>query len=148
MNNTRKNSSAIRIIAIILVFAIIVPIGASATEVQPRASDYLSNYTAYVYRPGLGRAQVYFHVTGTDYMDELGVLSISLYESSDGGTTWTWKKTFTHDSTSGMLSYNDDYHSGHVTYWGSSSKIYKANVCVWGGKDGDGDTRYFWAYEV
>ena len=142
-----KRSFIVRIVAFVLVFIMIVPIGANATEVQPRASYYLDSYGAYVYRPGLGRAQVYFHVAGTDYMDELGALKIYLYESSDGGATWTWKKTFTHDSTSGMLSYNDDYHSGHVTYWGSSSMIYKAYVCVWGGKNGEGDTRYFWAYE-
>ena len=148
MKKACKYSRAIRIVAIILIFSMVAPIGASAVEIQPRASDYLISYNAYVYRPGLGRAQVYFNVSGTGYMDELGVLQIQIYESADGGTTWTWKKTFTHDSTSGMLSYNDDYHSGHVTYWGSSSKIYKAYICVWGGKDGDGDTRYFWAYEV
>lgn len=147
MKNTNNYSRIIRVIAIILILSMVFPIIASAVELQPRASDYLSSYGAYVYRPGLGRAQVYFHVQGTGYMDELGVLSISLYESTDGGSTWTWKKTFTHDSTSGMLSYNDDYHSGHVTYWGNSSRIYKAYICVWGGKNGDGDTRYFWAYE-
>ena len=76
-------------------------------------------------------------------MDELGALSISIYESTDG-TNWTWKKTFTHDSTSGMLSYNDDYHSGYVSYNGVAGRYYKAYVCIWGGKDGDGDTRYFY----
>ena len=60
------------------------------------------------------------------------------------GVTWTWKKTFTHDSTAGMLSYNDDFHTGHVTYNGVVGRYYKAYVCIWGGKDGQGDTRYFW----
>ena len=111
--------------------------------VQPRASDYLSSYNAYVYLPGTGEVRVYFNVEGTNYMDELGALSISIYESTDG-TNWTWKKTFTHDSTPGMLSYNDDYHSGYVSYSGVAGRYYKAYVCIWGGKDGKGDTRYFY----
>ena len=148
MKSRQKYSHIVRVIAIILIFATLVPIGASAVEVQPRASDYLTSYNSYIYRPASGTIRVYFNVTGTNYMDELGVLSISLYESTDGGTTWTWKKTFTHDSTSGMLSYNDNFHSGYVTYYGWPSRQYKAYVCVWGGKNGQGDTRYCWAYEV
>lgn len=76
-------------------------------------------------------------------MDELGALSISLYESTDKNT-WTWKKTFTHDSTSDMLGYDDFYYSSHVDYQGVEGRYYKAYVCVWAGKNGDGDTRYFW----
>lgn len=148
MKRHQNHPFIVRIVALILIISIMVPIGASAVEVQPRASDYLTSYNADVYRPASGTIRVYFYVEGKDYMDELGALSISLYESTDGGTTWEWKKTFTHDSTSGMLSYNDDYHSGYVTYYGWPSRQYKAYVCVWGGKNGQGDTRYFWAYEV
>ena len=148
MIKNQNNSLIVRFVAMILVFAIVVPFGASAAEVQPRASDYLTSYNAYIYRPASGTIRVYFNVSGTGYMDELGTLKIQIYESSDGGATWTWKKTFTHDSTSGMLSYNDDFHSGYVTYYGWPSRQYKAYVCVWGGKHGQGDTRYFWAYEV
>lgn len=82
-------------------------------------------------------------------MDELGALSIEIYECSTNSSNikdWEWKKTFTHDSTPGMLSYNDDYHSGHVDYYGIAGKWYKAYVCIWGGENGAGDTRYFWTY--
>lgn len=138
-----KNSFAMRVVALLLVFAMVVPMSVKAAEIQPRASYYLDSYNAYVYLPGTGEVRVYFHVSGTNYMDELGALSISLYESTDG-INWTWKKTFTHDSTSGMLSYNDDFHSSYVSYNGVAGRYYKAYVCIWGGKDGDGDTRYFW----
>ena len=139
---SQKNNTVIRVITFLVVIALIIPMDASAL-VQPRASDYLSTYNAYVYLPGTGEVRVYFNVDGTDYMDELGALSIKIYESTDG-TNWTWKKTFTHDSTSGMLSYNDDYHSGYVSYSGVAGRYYKAYVCIWGGKDGKGDTRYFY----
>ena len=139
---TQRKSAVIRIIAFLMIMVMIFPVGASAV-VQPRASAYLDSYNAYVYLPGNGEVQVYFNVQGTNTMDELGALSIKIYESTDG-TNWTWKKTFTHDSTSGMLSYNDDFHMSHVTYNGVAGRYYKAYVCIWGDKDGQGDTRYFW----
>ena len=143
---TKGTSVFVRLFAWFLVFSFIVPVYAQATDtesVQPRASAYLSSYGAYVYLPGNGQVQVYFDVVGTNVMDELGALSIAIYESTDG-VNWTWKKTFKHNTTSGMLSYNDDFHTGHVTYNGVVGRYYKAYVCIWGGKDGQGDTRYFW----
>lgn len=142
----KSTSVFVCLIALLLVLSLSVPAYANAAEaelVQPRASAYLETYGAYVYLPGNGQVQVYFDVTGTDYMDELGALSIAIYESTDGAN-WTWKDTFKHDLTPGMLSYNDDFHTGHVTYNGVRGRYYKAYVCIWGGKDGQGDTRYFW----
>ena len=146
----KKTSRFFTIISIILVISILFPVSARASNsdiAESRASYYLSYYTAYVYPAGAGLIQVYFNASGCGYMDELGALSIQIYECSTNSSDiddWTWKKTFTHDSTDGMLSYNDDYHSGHVDYYGTIGKWYKAYVCIWGGKDGGGDTRYFW----
>lgn len=143
---TKSTSVLVRFTALLLALALCVSVYAHAAEVesiQPRASAYLNSYGAYVYLPGNGQVQVYFNVTGTNVMDELGALSIAVYESTDG-INWTWKKTFTHDSTAGMLSYNDDFHYGSVTYNGIVGRYYKAYVCIWGGKNGQGDTRYFW----
>lgn len=132
--------------AVFLIMALILPVGAraaTAEAVQPRASLYLDSYNAYIYAAGSGKIQVYFSVIGTDYMDELGALTIRIYESTNG-STWTWKKSFTHESTSGMLGYDDFYHSGHVDYQGVAGRYYKAYVCIWAGENGDGDTRYFY----
>lgn len=141
----KKKSTIVRLVAVIMVLAMLLPVGAAAAQV--RASYYLDAYNAYVYLPGNGNVQVWFDVSGTGYMDEIGALSIEIYECSTNSSNindWTWKKTFTHDSTSGMLSYNDDFHSGHVTYSGTAGKYYKAYVTIWAGKNGDGDARYFW----
>lgn len=141
-----KKSIMIRLMALLMVIVLMVPVCASAAApetVQPYASAYLDNYSAYVYLPGNGEVRVYFDVQGTGTMDELGVLTIEIWESTNG-STWTWKESFTHDTTSGMLSYNDNFHSGHVSYNGVAGRYYKAYVCVWGGKNGNGDTRYFW----
>lgn len=142
----KKISPLVRFTALMLAIILVIPTFGSAAAletVQPRASAYLTSYSAYVYLPGNGQVQVYFDVTGTGYMDELGALSIAIYESTDGAN-WTWKDTFMHDLTPGMLSYNDDFHTGHVTYNGVVGRYYKALVCIWGGKNGQGDTRYFW----
>ena len=142
----KKRAVFARLRAVVMVVVMLVPIGVcadSSVTVQPRASDYLTSYNAYVYLPGGGEVRVYFNVSGTGYMDEIGALTIELWESSDN-SSWTRVKSFTHDSTSGMLSYNDNYHSGYVSYDGVAGRYYKAYVCIWGGKDGDGDTRYFW----
>lgn len=138
----KKNNIAVRVIAFLLVIVLVAPTSVSAS-VQPRASDYLSLYSAYVYLPGDGEVRVYFNVQGTTTLDEIGALSIKIYESTDG-TNWTWMKTFKHNTTSGMLGYNDFYHSGYVSYNGIAGRYYKAYVCIWGGKDGNGDTRYFY----
>lgn len=139
------------VIGLLLAFSILcsISVSVSAEEtIQPRASEYLSVYGAYVYYAGYGLIQVYFNAQGTGHEDELGALSIQIYECSTNSSNindWEWKATFTHDTTPGMLSYNDDYHSGHVDYPdGKPGWWYKAYVCIWGGKDGDGDTRYFW----
>lgn len=145
-----KKKFVVRLVAVIMVMAMILPVGtsvAAAEFVQPRASLYLDAYSAYVYIADGGEVRVYFDVSGTGYMDELGALSIQIYEcdtNSSNINDWTWKKTFKHNTTSGMLSYDDDYHSGYVTYQGTAGKYYKAYVCIWGGNNGDGDTRYFW----
>lgn len=147
---SKSRSATIRIIALCIVLALVVPVPINAAEsdsIMPLASYYLDAYSAYVYVTANGQVQVWFDVMGTDTMDEIGTLTIKLYESSDG-TNWTRVETFLHDSTSGMLFYGDDYISSHVSWsGGSTSKQYKAYVCVWAGKNGTGDTRYFWAYE-
>lgn len=141
----------VRIIALCLIFSIVFPFSVSATteeSVQPYASRYLSAYNTYIYRVGTdGEIHVWFDVMGTGDMDEIGVLSIILYESTDN-TNWTRVKTFSHENYSSMLVEDDWYHASYVSYQGSESKYYKAYVCIWAGKNGGGDTRYMWATMV
>jgi hypothetical protein len=129
------------LLAFLLVVSTVCP--ATAITVEPRASDYLASYSAYVYPAGWYKVQVWFSVNGVDYMDEIGSLTIRLYESKDQ-ETWTWVETYNYEDNPGMLGCDDHYHNGHIEYAGTIGRYYKAYVCVWAGKDGDGDTRYFW----
>ena len=133
-----------------MALSLAIPVSASAATTDsavPCASYYLDSYSAYVYVAASGQVQVWFDVMGTGDMDEIGALKIYLYESSDN-RNWSIVKTFLHESTNGMLFEDDYYVSSHVSWSnGSTNKYYKAYVCVWAGKNGAGDTRYFWAYE-
>lgn len=142
----KKICKAMRLLALLLVLVLAVPMGASADTqeiVQPRASLYLASYNAYIYPAANGKIQAWFTVTGTDNLDSLGALTIQIFQSVDN-VNWTWYKTFTHTDNPHMLDYNDNYHSGYVECQGVPGRYYKAYVCIWGGSDGDGDTRYFY----
>lgn len=140
-----KRRLVFRAAALIMVFLLIFPLNVFATtaSAEPRASYYLHSYNTYLYNAALGKIRVYFDVTGVDYMDEIGTLDIKVYESTDK-ENWTWVETYKQNTTSGMLGYDKIYHSGYVTYSGKIGRYYKAYVCIWAGKDGDGDTRYYW----
>ena len=109
-------------------------------SVQPQASNYLNGYTAYVYSPGNGKVQVWFTVSGAGVMDELGALTVILKESTDQ-QNWTIAKVFRFTNTSDMLFYNRSAVSSHVECTGVAGRYYAAAVTVWGGKNGNGDSR-------
>ena len=139
--NSKKTSKVFRVVAMMLALILILPVSAIAAET--RSSLYLHAYSAYIYPAGWGKVQVWFSVDGTNDMDEIGALEIQLYESKDN-VNWTWVKTFDYTDYSDMLGYNDYHHTGHIEYNGTIGRYYQAYVCVWAGKNGDGDTRYFW----
>lgn len=145
----QAKSLFLKITALCLILILALPMPATAAtsdSIMPRASRYLTAYNTYICDVGGGEIQIWYEVTGTGYMDEIGVLSIELYEvKSDGSLKWV--DTFQHEDYDSMLATNDNYIYSHVSYQGSSSKTYKAYVCIWAGKNGSGDTRYMWALE-
>lgn len=137
----KKRSLLFRITALLLIICLLCPITIFAAE--PRASYYLDSYNAYPYSAGLGKIQIWFNVTGVSYMDDIGALTIQIYESTDN-VNWTWVEAYTNDTTSSMLGHDEIFYQSHVEYRGVIGRYYRAYVCVWAGKDGSGDSRYFW----
>lgn len=138
------------ILVFCLIITLIIPTSVSAAEVDnvmPCASYYLDSYNTYICAVGGGDIQIWFEVMGTDDMDELGTLSIKLYESSDN-SNWTLVETFLHEDYEEMLMEDDYFYMNYVPYEGTARKYYKAYVCIWAGKNGGGDTRYMWATSV
>lgn len=142
-------SALFKIIALTLILSLCAPCAVKASaieEIRPYASNYLTAYNTYICDMGNGEFQIWYEVLGKGTMDEIGVLSIELYEVNSNGSL-TWVKTFHHEDYSSMLFYNDDYIYTYTPFQGSSNKTYKAQVCIWAGKNGGGDTRYMWATE-
>jgi len=145
-----KLAILLKVVALALIVSLILPttsLAATQELAQPRASYYLTSYNTYICAVGGGDIQIWFEVMGTDDMDELGTLSIKLYESSDN-SNWTLVETFLHEDYEEMLMEDDYFYMNYVPYEGTARKYYKAYVCIWAGKNGGGDTRYMWATSV
>ena len=84
----------------------------------------------------------YLTVIGDTDMDDIGTLSIMLYESTDN-QNWSWKKTFLHEDYEQML-ISGIINSDYVPYDGIAGRYYKAYVCIYAGIGKNGDSRYMW----
>lgn len=112
--------------------------------VEPRASLYLSSYLAYCYPETDGSVSVWFEVEGTGTEEALGVLTILLQEQVPGTSDWTTVATYFHEDYPDLLSYNDNFHHGHVDYEKAIPGYhYRAYVTIWGGGMEVGDARYY-----
>ena len=146
MGRNKSSRFLAKLIAIILTVSLCAPIGAHAAmpeTVQPMASAYLMSYTAYICAMGDGNLQIWWEVCGTDYWADIGVLSISLYESTNG-TDYYWVDSFRFTDYSQMLAHNDYFCMDHVDYEGVPGRYYKAYIQIWAGPEDGGDTRYIW----
>ena len=141
-----KNRLLIKLLTIILVIALCVPIGAQAAvpdTIQPMASAYLADYTAYICPMGDGDLEIWWEVTGTRTWADIGVITVSLYESTDNSNFY-WVETFEWSDYPNMLWHNDYICVDHVDYEGVSGRYYKAYVHIWAGPEDGGDGRYIW----
>ena len=142
----KKSHFLVKLIAITLVISLCAPIGARAAmpeTAQHYASAYLMDYTPYICAMGDGDLEIWWEVTGTGTWADIGVLSVYLYESTDG-VNWGWVKTFQFTQYPNMLWHDDFMCVDHVDYEGVPGRYYKAYVCIWAGPEDGGDRRYIW----
>lgn len=110
------NHKTSRIIALILVFAALLSIGALAVynpPDSPDASAYISSYSVSIINGGSGKLKVDFDVTGTGVMTKIGATSISIYKSNGNYVDTIWN---TDSGRGGMLGSNKIYHSDVESY--------------------------------
>jgi len=112
----------------ILILAMLLAVPVSAQEeITPYASIYFSRTETYLYIIDGNRFGIWFDVIATGTMEELGVCSVTVRKSLDG-ETWRNVKTFTPENYSVMISYDDDYHAGGLSYLGTYNYYYQARV--------------------
>lgn len=139
--NCEKRCTALLLALLLILLSL--PVSA-VNAAEPRASYYLEGYCAYVSCAGNGVIKICFDVTGTCYLDELGVLEIQLYESTNS-VNWTWVATYKSEDYPNMIDYNNFFHCSHVEYTQAvSGRYYRAFVYIIGNKDGGGDSRCFY----
>ena len=135
-----------RCVALLLAFFLILPAfpAAAADSAQPRASDYLEYYRAYISCVDEGVIKVWFDVIGTCELDELGALEIQLYESTDN-TNWVWVATYALADYPNLMGHNAFSYTSHVTYTqGISGRYYRAFVYIRVTEGSGGDSRCFY----
>lgn len=142
----RNQSVALKLITICLIICVLLPTGVTAAKLEPSepyASDYLTSYNTYICAVGDGELEIWFSVTGKRYMDDVGTLTIILYESTDNAN-WEHVKTYRHDTYANMLGHGVVQHNSYVPYEGVAGRYYKAYVTIWAGMGDNGDARYMW----
>lgn len=136
-------AKAIRWGALFMALVLFFAPASGVVAAELRASEYLNSYSARTYTEVGGKVQVYFNVTADNDMDTLGAKYIYLYESRDY-VNWTLVKTYTYTEYTALMAEDDFYHSGYVEYRGIPGRYYKAQVCIWAGRNGGGDERWIW----
>ena len=118
----------VRLVGLVLVFAMCLAIPVGAAEITPYASNYFMSYNAYLSGETSTSFEVWFSVTALRKMDKLGVDYIHILRSSDG-SNWTVVKTYDSDDYPSLIATNTSAHAGHVTYTNKHSGYqYKAFV--------------------
>ncbi len=134
----RVKKQALIFASLILLIASICQV-ASAAEISPRASLYLSNYGAYLYEgTAKGTVRVEFTVSGTRRSERVGVSKLSIYEG-DG----TFVTSVTGSVANGLLGEDLKTYMGHFTYYGEEDTVYYMVLTMYAERDGGSDSRQY-----
>ena len=114
--------------AVALVLACLVLLSFSSTAFALKESNaYISRYSALISNPSSGVVRVDFYVYGTGTMSSLGASSIVLYENGVPVKTFSMYDPL---YASTMVTTNEDWFYGYVTYSANSGSTYTAYVTV------------------
>lgn len=135
-----KKATALFLTLVLFTVSIAIPAGA----VTGRSSLYLSYYRAWLTPVSGGKINVNVDVQAVDDMDNVGALTISMFESSDGGSTWNPDGTYTSALYPNMLDQDTYiYYDTAVVHEGTAGYKYYAVVTVYAGDNTGYDTREY-----
>lgn len=115
-------------ICLMLVMGIILaaPVCAMTNENQ-RASSFFRTYLLYLEKTSGNHFGIYYDVTGTGTMQEIGVEEIVLYRSQDG-VNWETACTYKSSIHTNMICTNTVTHDGYFIYCGTAGYRYQAEI--------------------
>ncbi len=127
-----------------LLLALVMLVGITATFASARSSLYIDSYRAWL-TPELGGViDVTIDVAANDIMDEVGASRVQIFESKDGGNTWTSKRIYL-KSLFPELVITDDffYYDTPISYQGTPGYKYYAEITVYAGDSTGSDTKEY-----
>lgn len=99
----------------------------AATSDNLKASDYFAATEVKCIAMGNGKIVVEFDIIATRTMDELGAISISIYEKQSSGS-FSKVKVYTSGTTNGMIETDTGSAYGRLWYQGKAGSQYYAIV--------------------
>lgn len=140
MKRYGKKMTALFLALMMLITALAVPAGA----VDSRSSLYLSAYRAWLTPKTGAKINVTIDVQAVDYMDEVGALDVTIYESDDGGDSWENVRTYYQELYDGLYVEDDVlYYDTPISYQGTAGYQYFAVVTVYASDSTGSDSREY-----
>ena len=127
------------VVAILLV--IIIAVSPVASALEPRASEYISCYSARPLAEGNGKLRIYFSITGTGGdMDKIGVSSITIYKE-DGTEVDSFG--YLEEGYENLMAYDTWYMNDSMIFQGVPGVKYYARVVFYVVKGAGSDYRFY-----
>lgn len=113
----------------LLVVVTVNPAAASYSEeyIHPRASLYISGCTASLKCNALGTLTISGYIESEDYVQDIGVYTISIFESDDNNE-YIHIATLSASNSPSFVGHNKTRHTFSINYQGTPGKYYKASV--------------------
>lgn len=116
----------------------------SATEGGVRSSLYLDSYRAWLTPKNNGAISVNIDVQAVGDMDDIGATEVAIYESSDGGATWSFDTSYLSSLYPDLLQHDTYwYYEAPITYIGRPGNKYFAIITIYAGDSTGYDTREY-----
>lgn len=132
--------TALILTSILLCNILVIP----ACAVSGRSSLYLSRYRAWLTPESGAKIDVTIDVQAVDDMDDVGALSVEMFVSSDGGSTWERDGTYYSALYPELLDQDTYlYYDTPISHQGVAGYKYCAVVTVYAGDSTGSDSREY-----
>lgn len=127
------------LLVLITLFVMVAP-SVAASNIESRASYYLTSYTCCLIENSSGGLTASYSVVGTGTMTSIGVTTAHIQRKS--GSSWETVKTLTSASNSSFLASNTFTHSGDIRFNDvSSGDTYRVKITVYARNGSGADSR-------
>ena len=140
MKSFWEKTFTLTVVLSLLIATIVIP----SSAVSERSSLYLSRYRAWLTPRNNGAIDVTIDVQAVGDMDDIGATSVIIYESSDGGSTWSAVREYFSALVPDMLAHDTYmYFDTPVTHIGRPGNKYFAVITIYAGDSTGYDTREY-----